>query len=207
MRWYERPSRPLIKARPYRCVACGRRYWARPFSAHAKGQTTAERGPVFADRQGQELERRNGDAERIVPTDRFELQTAIDIDDEEPARAVTLEDIVKLSQAGIGESVLIEMDEIACPIAPSRLNALKRAGTSDQVLLVLLRNSCADGDRPAAARRPRWSEDESIDRVPHEAARSVRAGDHAHRAGAVPVPTQPTGAGARATDLLRVGRE
>ena len=73
------------------------------------------------------------------------------------ARAVTLEDIVELSQAGIGEVVLIElveMDDIAYPLTPSRLRALKGAGVSDQVLLALLRSGrSADDDRPAAARR------------------------------------------------------
>jgi hypothetical protein len=59
------------------------------------------------------------------------------------AWAVTLEDIVELSQAGIGEVVLIElieMDDIAYPLTPSRLRALKGAGVSDQVLLALLRS-------------------------------------------------------------------
>ena len=73
------------------------------------------------------------------------------------AWAVTLEDIVELSQAGIGEVVLIElieMDDIAYPLTPSRLRALKGAGVSDQVLLALLRSGrSADDDRPAAARR------------------------------------------------------
>ena len=73
------------------------------------------------------------------------------------ARAVTLEDIVELSQAGIGEVVLIElikMDDIAYPLTPSRLRALKPAGVSDQVLLALLRSGrSADGHRPATAQR------------------------------------------------------
>ena len=73
------------------------------------------------------------------------------------ARAVTLEDVVELSQAGIGDVVLIElieMDDIAYPLTPSRLRALKGAGVSDQVLLALLRSGrSADGDRPAAASR------------------------------------------------------
>ena len=73
------------------------------------------------------------------------------------ARAVTLEDVVELSQAGIGEVVLIElirMDDIAYPLTPSRLRALKGAGLSDQVLLALLRSGrSADGNRLATAQR------------------------------------------------------
>ena len=72
------------------------------------------------------------------------------------ARAVTLEDVVELSQAGIGEVVLIElieMDDIAYPLTPSRLRALK-AGLTDQVLLALLRSGRpADGNRIATAQR------------------------------------------------------
>ena len=72
-------------------------------------------------------------------------------------RAVTLEDVVELLQAGVGDVVLIElieMDDIAYPLTPSRLRALKGAGVSDQVLLALLRSGrSTDGDRPAAARR------------------------------------------------------
>ncbi len=73
------------------------------------------------------------------------------------ARAVTLEEVVELSQAGIGEVVLIElieMDDIAYPLTPARLRALKGAGVSDLVLLALLRSGrSADGDGPAVARR------------------------------------------------------
>ena len=73
------------------------------------------------------------------------------------ARAVTLEDVVELSQAGIGEVVLIElieMDDIAYPLTPSRLRSLKAAGLTDQVLLALLRSGRpADGSRIATAQR------------------------------------------------------
>ena len=182
LRWYERVSGLLTRARPYRCLACGRRYWARPSSARTTGLITTKDGAVFADRRGKERGRRKEDAERTIPTDWFELQT--DIDDEEPARAVTFKDVIKLSRAGIGEVVLldlIETDDIACPTTPSRLKALKGAGASDQVLLALLRNGrSADDDQPAAARSPRPLEDESIDRVlPHEGVRSMRAARHA----------------------------
>ena len=73
------------------------------------------------------------------------------------AHAVTLEDVVELSQAGLGDVVLIElikMDDITYPLDPSRLRALKGAGVSDHVLLALLRSGrSADGDLPGAARR------------------------------------------------------
>ena len=191
MRWFERPFRALTPARPYRCPACGRRYWARPSCAHAKGRTTVEPDPVVADRRGQEPGRRQEDTNRIRPTDWFELQTAID--DEQPARGVTLTDVGTLSQAGIGEAVLIEliaMDDIAhpatrFPLSAPKLVELKRARVSDKVLLALLhRGRSADGDRFTAAQRHRRSEDESSDRLPHEDAHSVPAGRHAQRTGA-----------------------
>ncbi len=73
------------------------------------------------------------------------------------ARAVTLEEVVELSQAGIGEVVLIElikMDDIAYPLTASRLRALKGAGVSDHVLLALLRSGWSvDGHRTATAQR------------------------------------------------------
>ena len=71
------------------------------------------------------------------------------------ARAVTLEEVVELSQAGIGEVVLvelIEMDDIAYLLTPTGLRSLKGAGVSDQVLLALLRGGrSADGHWPATA--------------------------------------------------------
>jgi len=185
-RWYERPFRALTPARSYRCLACGRRYWAYPSAAHANGQRPVERDPAVADRRGQGPGRE--DAERIIPTDESELQSAVD--DEEPARAITLKDVAELSRASIGEAVLIEMDDIAYPLTPSKLRvpklkALKRAGVSDRVLLALLRSGqSADGDRLAAAKRNRRSED----------ARIVRAGSHAQHDGA---RTRALPAGAR----------
>ena len=74
------------------------------------------------------------------------------------AQAVTLQDVVELSQAGIGDVVLIElidMDDIAYPLTPSRLRALKAAGVSDQVLLALLRSGRSAGEEPTAAPRRR----------------------------------------------------
>ena len=73
------------------------------------------------------------------------------------AGAVTLEDIVELTQASISDVVLIElieMDDSAYPLTPSRLRSLKAAGVSDQVLLALLRSGrSADPDGPPTERR------------------------------------------------------
>ena len=76
------------------------------------------------------------------------------------AQAITLSDVVELSQAGIGDVVLIElieMDDVAYPLTPARLRGLKAAGISDPVLLALLRSGrIADGsDVVGAARRGR----------------------------------------------------
>ena len=109
------------------------------------------------------MKRQPGPTEACLSEDRMRARTAVCVTIAVialagvRARAVTLEDIVELSQAGIGEVVLIElveMDDIAYPLTPSRLRALKGAGVSDQVLLALLRSGrSADDDRPAAARR------------------------------------------------------
>ena len=108
------------------------------------------------------------------------------------ARAVTLEDVVKLSQAGIGEVVLIElikMDDIADPLTASRLRAFKGAGVSAQVLLVLLRSGrSADGHRPATAQR-----DESRRTTRSDGCRRrTRAACESAVTRIVLVPTRPT---------------
>ena len=73
------------------------------------------------------------------------------------AQAVTLSDVIELSQAGIGDVVLIElieMDDVAYPLTPPRLRSLKAAGVSDEVLLALLRSGrSVDGNESAVARR------------------------------------------------------
>lgn len=66
------------------------------------------------------------------------------------AEAVTLEDIVKLTQVGVADVVLIELiDMNATPytLPPSRLRALRQAGVSDMVLLALVRNGVVPGER------------------------------------------------------------
>lgn len=66
------------------------------------------------------------------------------------AETATLEDIVKLTQVGVADTVLIElidMNPIPYSLAPSRLRALQEAGVSDIVLLALLRNGFVEGVR------------------------------------------------------------
>lgn len=66
------------------------------------------------------------------------------------AEAAPLEDIVKLTQVGVADTVLIElidMNPTPYSLAPSRLRALQQAGVSDIVLLALLRNGFVEGVR------------------------------------------------------------
>ncbi len=66
------------------------------------------------------------------------------------AEAATLEDIVKLTQVGVADTVLIElidMNPTPYSLAPFRLRALRQAGVSDIVLLALLRNGFVEGVR------------------------------------------------------------
>ncbi len=66
------------------------------------------------------------------------------------AEAATLEDIVKLTQVGVADTVLIElidMNPTPYSLAPSRLRALQQAGVSNIVLLALLRNGFVEGVR------------------------------------------------------------
>ena len=66
------------------------------------------------------------------------------------ALAAPLEDIVKLTQVGVADTVLIElidMNPTPYSLAPSRLRALQQAGVSDIVLLALLRNGFVEGVR------------------------------------------------------------
>jgi len=66
------------------------------------------------------------------------------------AEAATLEDIVKLTQVGVADTVLIElidMNPTPYSLAPFRLRALRQAGVSEIVLLALLRNGFVEGVR------------------------------------------------------------
>ena len=65
------------------------------------------------------------------------------------ARAVSLHDLIALSQAGLSDSVLIALiqtDQTIYGVDAAQVLALKKAGVSDPVIVALLRN----GRRPAA---------------------------------------------------------
>lgn len=69
------------------------------------------------------------------------------------ASAVTIDDILYLSKAGVSESVilaLIDRDKTVFTLAPDQLVSLKHDGVSDAVLLAMLKSGRDEGD--AAAR-------------------------------------------------------
>jgi hypothetical protein len=73
-----------------------------------------------------------------------------------PARlsAVTVDEIVSLSKAGVSEAVilaLLDRDRTVLSIDPDRLVALKREGLSDTLILAMLRNGRQEGDDAARA--------------------------------------------------------
>ena len=58
-----------------------------------------------------------------------------------PARAVTVEDIVALSRAGVADSVLIaviDADQTVFDLTPQQIVELKRAGVSDNVVVKMV---------------------------------------------------------------------
>jgi hypothetical protein len=70
------------------------------------------------------------------------------------ASAVTVEQIVALSKAGVSEEVilgLLDRDRTILSIDPERLAALKREGLSDKLLLAMLRSGREQGDATARA--------------------------------------------------------
>ncbi|MDE3155780.1 MAG: hypothetical protein KGN76_11795 [Acidobacteriota bacterium] len=69
-----------------------------------------------------------------------------------PARAVTLRDLVALSQAGLSDAVLIALiqtDQTIYGVTPRQILTLKADGVSDPVILALIRNGRQDGVPPA----------------------------------------------------------
>lgn len=73
-----------------------------------------------------------------------------------PARlsAVTVDQIVSLSKAGVSEAVilaLLDRDRTVLTIDPDQLVALKREGLSDTLILAMLRNGRQEGDEAARA--------------------------------------------------------
>jgi len=71
-----------------------------------------------------------------------------------PARlsAVTVDQIVSLSKAGVSEAVilaLLDRDRTVLTIDPDQLVALKREGLSDTLILAMLKNGRQEGDEAA----------------------------------------------------------
>ena len=70
------------------------------------------------------------------------------------ASAVTVEQIVALSKAGVTEAVilaLLERDGTILTIEPDQVVALKREGLSDTLIVAMLKNGRAEGDAAARA--------------------------------------------------------
>ncbi len=70
------------------------------------------------------------------------------------ASAVTVDQIVALSKAGVSEAVilaLLDRDRTVLAIEPEQLVALKREGLSDTVLMAMLRSGREEGDAAARA--------------------------------------------------------
>jgi hypothetical protein len=68
------------------------------------------------------------------------------------ASAVTLDEIVALSRAGVSETVLlalIDRDKSVFAIEPEQIVALKQAGISDAVVLAMLKSGRLDPPEPA----------------------------------------------------------
>ena len=70
------------------------------------------------------------------------------------ASAITVEQIVALSKAGVTDAVilaLLERDRTILSIEPEQVVALKRDGLSDAVILAMLKNGRAEGEAAARA--------------------------------------------------------
>lgn len=70
------------------------------------------------------------------------------------ASAVTVDQIVALSKAGVSEAVilaLLDRDRTVLAIEPEQLVTLKREGLSDTVLMAMLRSGREEGDAAARA--------------------------------------------------------
>lgn len=71
-----------------------------------------------------------------------------------PAAAVTVDQIVALSKAGVSEAVilaLLDRDGTVLTIAPEQIVNLKREGLSDTLILAMLKNGRAEGEDAARA--------------------------------------------------------
>jgi hypothetical protein len=71
-----------------------------------------------------------------------------------PAAAVTVEQIVALSRAGVTDTVilaLIDRDKTILDIQPEQLVALKNDGVSESIITAMLRSGRAEGEEAARA--------------------------------------------------------
>src|SRR5215831_16389791 len=71
-----------------------------------------------------------------------------------PAAAVTVDQIVALSKAGVSDAVilaLLDRDRTVLTIDPEQLVSLKREGLSDALIMAMLRNGRQEGDEAARA--------------------------------------------------------
>jgi hypothetical protein len=71
-----------------------------------------------------------------------------------PASAVTVDQVVALSKAGVSENVilaLIDRDQTVLTIEPEQIIELKRQGLSDALVTAMLKSGRAEGDDAARA--------------------------------------------------------
>jgi hypothetical protein len=71
-----------------------------------------------------------------------------------PASAVTLDQVVALSKAGVSEAIilaLIDRDKTILTIEPDQLIALKNDGISETIVVALLKSGRAEGEAAAIA--------------------------------------------------------
>ena len=71
-----------------------------------------------------------------------------------PVSAVTVDQVVALSKAGVSDAVIIallERDRTVLTIEPGQVTALKRDGLSDTLITAMLKNGRAEGEEAARA--------------------------------------------------------
>src|SRR5437764_645249 len=71
-----------------------------------------------------------------------------------PAAAVTVDQIVALSKAGVSEAVilaLLDRDRTVLTIEPEQVVSLKREGLSDSLIMAMLKNGREEGEEAARA--------------------------------------------------------
>jgi hypothetical protein len=102
-----------------------------------------------------------------------------------PARAVTIHDLIALSQAGLSDQVLIALiqtDQTIYGVDADQVLALRKAGVSESVILALLQNGRATakpGEKSSAPSAPAASSpDASVAPSPELAPNLTIIGDH-----------------------------